>query len=195
MLRISCADNLCVTSGRDIDVMLCRGDTPKPSRLVGDTPECRSCEGFMVLLRTGDSSSRCCEPAARARGSADPMVMLRTLPVGSMASSSTAPSLEAALAASLLGLRLTSSCRALILCQVFNLRPTEPRSNSFRNILFWSMANKTSPLISCSLNTVQWTCSTPVSSRYSATRAGFHAMTSSSVYVCWSSSSVSWPGM
>jgi hypothetical protein len=44
--------------------------------------------------------------------------------------------------------RRTSSCNALMRCHVLSRRPTEPSSNSLMNKLFWSMARRTSPLIS-----------------------------------------------
>jgi hypothetical protein len=91
--------------------------------------------------------------------------------------------------------RRTSSCNALMRCHVLSRRPTDPNSNSLMNKLFWSIASRTSPLISWSTKTSQCALSTPISSRYSATRVGDHALTSSSVYSCCSSSSVSAPAM
>jgi hypothetical protein len=137
----------------------------------------------------------------KARGKADAALALRCLPSSGECSSgisSWAPPAEYSdvlLAVPGLADLNTSSCNALILCQVRSLRPTGPRSNSFMKTLLCSIASRTSPDISCSRNASQCERSTPLSSRYSATRCALQPETSSSVYMLCSSSSVSCPAM
>lgn len=101
-----------------------------------------------------------CRDVSSARGRADPTVEARFLAVSP--ASLPSPSYSEVFDGASGGLfTLTSSCNALILCQVFSLRPTEPSENSLRNKLLCSIASNTSPVISCSLKTSQCAFSTP----------------------------------
>ena len=175
---------------------------PALTRLVPPGTYGICCSGI-VVLRVGMLSPlfRLAVLSPRGRAGA-PIVELRflaTLEVSTAPSSASAPTeySELVRSRSISGiiLRFVSSCRAFILCHVRSLRPIAPSSNSLINKLFWSIASKTSPLISWSLKTLQCAFSTPLSSRYSATRSGPHDITSSSVCNWCSSSSVSAPAI
>lgn len=120
--------------------MLCSGDIALEELRVTfgaavDCPVAKVEVGCNVLFLP----SMLCRPGSRPRGRIAPTVELRFLPTSLRLASSSASAPVSAeysgvrlLPSSGLALLRTSSCNALILCQVFNLRPTGPSSNSLQ---------------------------------------------------------------